>query len=138
VPDDQRHGEPAVRGAPDASQHGTGRDQAPVAGRPVTWRQVRLDAADRAEYGHTVAGVRAQLDETAFAVAWTKGRTMSLERAIEHALALAQSEAAAGAVSARATQKQPTRRRSSPLTPRQQEGSALIARGSRTGKSRRR
>jgi tetratricopeptide (TPR) repeat protein len=43
--------------------------------------------ADRIEEERHVAAVRAQLDETIFAAAWAEGRTMTLEQAIEYALA---------------------------------------------------
>jgi len=45
-------------------------------------------AADRVTYEHTVAVVRAQLDEATFATAWSAGRAMSLEQAIASALSL--------------------------------------------------
>jgi predicted ATPase/class 3 adenylate cyclase len=38
-----------------------------------------LEPADRAEYDHGVAGVRAQLDPAAFAAAWEAGRVLALE-----------------------------------------------------------
>jgi tetratricopeptide (TPR) repeat protein len=42
--------------------------------------------ADRKEYDHILAAVRAQLDEATFNAAWAEGRTMTLEQAIEYAL----------------------------------------------------
>ncbi len=47
---------------------------------------VPLPPADRADYDHNVAAVRAQLDEAAFAKAWAEGRAMTLEQAVEYAL----------------------------------------------------
>jgi non-specific serine/threonine protein kinase len=44
-----------------------------------------VDRADLAEYERNVAEVRAQLNETAFAVAWTEGRAMSLDDALVYA-----------------------------------------------------
>ena len=45
-----------------------------------------LEPIHRAEYDRTVAAVRAQLDEAAFAAAWAAGRALSLEQAIAYAL----------------------------------------------------
>jgi predicted ATPase/class 3 adenylate cyclase/tetratricopeptide (TPR) repeat protein/DNA-binding XRE family transcriptional regulator len=42
--------------------------------------------AGRAAYAHTVATVRAQLDEAAFAAAWAAGQALTLEQAIAEAL----------------------------------------------------
>jgi len=42
--------------------------------------------ADRKEYDHILAAVRAQLDEAAFNAAWAEGQTITLEQAIEYAL----------------------------------------------------
>ena len=47
---------------------------------------VPMQTTDRIDYEHTVASVRAQLDETTFAKAWTEGRAMTMEQAIEYAL----------------------------------------------------
>jgi predicted ATPase/DNA-binding SARP family transcriptional activator len=44
------------------------------------------EVSDQKEFDHYVAAVRDQLDEAAFAKAWAKGRTMTLEQAIEFAL----------------------------------------------------
>jgi len=41
---------------------------------------------EHASYEHSVAQVRARLDEATFAAAWAKGRTMTLEQAILFAL----------------------------------------------------
>lgn len=41
----------------------------------------------RAEYERSVTAVRAQLDEATFTAAWTKGRAMTMEQAVEYALA---------------------------------------------------
>jgi tetratricopeptide (TPR) repeat protein len=45
-----------------------------------------LQPHDKTEYDRSLAAVRAQLDEAAFEVAWTEGRKMSLEQAIDYAL----------------------------------------------------
>jgi hypothetical protein len=39
-------------------------------------------AAERAEYDHTVAAIRAQLDDAAFAAPWAEGRAMSIAQAV--------------------------------------------------------
>ncbi len=44
-----------------------------------------MSPADRADYEHTLAAVRAQLGEEAFAAACAEGRTMTLEQAVEYA-----------------------------------------------------
>ena len=41
---------------------------------------------ERAEYAHTLAVVRSQLNECAFTDAWAKGQAMTLEQAIAYAL----------------------------------------------------
>jgi len=42
--------------------------------------------ADAIEFERNVAATRAQLDEATFAAAWTEGKAMTLEQAIEYAL----------------------------------------------------
>jgi tetratricopeptide (TPR) repeat protein len=54
-------------------------------------------AGDRQNIARSVAAVRKQLDETAFAAAWAKGRAMSLEQAVSYALEVGQPEPAAPA-----------------------------------------
>jgi predicted ATPase/class 3 adenylate cyclase len=44
--------------------------------------------SDQADYDKRVASTRAGLGDTAFAAAWTQGTTMTLEQAIEYALAV--------------------------------------------------
>lgn len=46
----------------------------------------KIDLVDQSEYDRQVATVRKQLDESAFERAWTEGRVMSVEQAIEFAL----------------------------------------------------
>jgi hypothetical protein len=46
----------------------------------------RLEPVDQAEHERSVAGARAQLDESTFAAAWAVGQRMSLEQAIARAL----------------------------------------------------
>jgi non-specific serine/threonine protein kinase len=47
----------------------------------------RLDPVDRAEYAHSVAAVRAQLSEPAFAAAWAEGAALSLDAILAYAAA---------------------------------------------------
>jgi len=47
-----------------------------------------LPPIDRLSYEQTVAAVRAQLDEPAFAAAWTEGQAMTLEEALAEAVQL--------------------------------------------------
>jgi DNA-binding CsgD family transcriptional regulator len=47
---------------------------------------IALPPLRRTEYDHTMAGIRAQLDEAAFATAWAQGRAMPLEQTIAYAL----------------------------------------------------
>jgi tetratricopeptide (TPR) repeat protein len=44
-------------------------------------------APERAEYEHSVAAIRAHLDQATFAAAWAAGRAMTLEQALAEALA---------------------------------------------------
>ncbi|MBI4788420.1 MAG: hypothetical protein HY782_15420 [Chloroflexi bacterium] len=44
------------------------------------------ESAEQMEIDHYVIAVRAQIDETTFAIAWTEGRALTLEQAIEYAL----------------------------------------------------
>ncbi len=46
-----------------------------------------LPAHDRDEYAGTVTAIRATMGDVAFATAWAEGRAMTLEQAIEYALA---------------------------------------------------
>jgi predicted ATPase/DNA-binding CsgD family transcriptional regulator len=82
-------------------------------------------AAEQADHDRCVAAVRAGLGETAFAAAWAEGRTMTLEQAIDDALA-AEAPAAIGAKAA-ATPSAKTN--AGPLTPREREVAVLIAGG---------
>ena len=47
-----------------------------------------LARVDRPDYDRNVTATRAGVDELAFATAWAEGRAMTLEQAIEHALAV--------------------------------------------------
>jgi predicted ATPase/DNA-binding SARP family transcriptional activator len=48
---------------------------------------VRLDYADHAEYERNLAAVRIQMEDDEFENVWAEGRAMTLEQAIEYALA---------------------------------------------------
>ncbi len=71
--------------------------------------------ADQADFDKRVASTRAGLEDTAFAAAWTRGTTMTLEEAVEAALAPIESL--------------PAGQHASLLTPREREVVALIAQG---------
>ena len=47
-----------------------------------------IDLVDQPEYERQVALVRSQLGETSFTAAWAAGRAMTLDQAIEYALAV--------------------------------------------------
>jgi len=47
----------------------------------------RLFLRDQAEFDHWLATAHAQLDDAVFAAAWAEGQAMTLEQAIEYALA---------------------------------------------------
>jgi len=79
----------------------------------------------QAEHERWLAAARAGLGDAAFDAAWSDGRAMSLEQAIDYAL-----EAAGPPVPSTAADVAPvTRRQPSPLTRRECEVAALIARG---------
>lgn len=82
-------------------------------------------AAEQADHDRCVSATRAGLGETAFAAAWAEGRTMTLEQAIEDALAAE----AAVAIGAKAAATPGTKASAGPLTPREREVAALIADG---------
>jgi len=46
-----------------------------------------LISSEREIHEHLVATLRAQLDEAAFSRAWAEGQAMTMEQAIEYALA---------------------------------------------------
>ena len=47
----------------------------------------RMESDDRMVYERAVVSTHAQLDEESFARAWEEGRAMSMEQAVEYALA---------------------------------------------------
>jgi predicted ATPase len=48
----------------------------------------RFDYPDQVEHDRNIAAVRAQLDEATFAAAWAEGRAMTIEEAVDYALAI--------------------------------------------------
>ena len=73
-----------------ASAHGQATWAAQLLGAAAGLRaasSVLRPPGERAPYERMVAGVRAQLDEAAFAAAWAAGQTMSLDQATTYALA---------------------------------------------------
>jgi len=88
----------------------------------------------RAGYDTTIARLRTKLGEDRFATAWATGRTMSVTDAIDFALSVETEEpkgeaTAPGAPAAAVTASWTSRERPSPLSAREEEVAALIARG---------
>lgn len=82
----------------------------------------RRSPADQADYDKRVASTRARLGDTPFAAAWTQGTTMSLQEAIE--AALAPTEALPAAAREKTMGKDVIH-----FTPREREIVALVAQG---------
>lgn len=82
-----------------------------------------LDA--RSDYDRDVAALRASIGEDAFGAEWAAGRAMSLEQAVEYAMATAESGLLPGEV----TEEPSPGRPPIPLTRREQEVAALVAQG---------
>jgi len=49
---------------------------------------LRLEPADRADFGRNVASALASLGEEAFAAAWAQGKAMTLDEAVQEASGL--------------------------------------------------
>jgi predicted ATPase/class 3 adenylate cyclase/DNA-binding CsgD family transcriptional regulator len=81
--------------------------------------------AQRAEYDRHMSTLRAHLDETALGAAWAAGRAMTLEQAIEDALALDEASPHPGKKAERPAPAE----RLGLLTAREREVAALIAQG---------
>jgi predicted ATPase/DNA-binding CsgD family transcriptional regulator/DNA-binding XRE family transcriptional regulator len=88
---------------------------------------VPLAPVYRAEHDRLVAASRNALDADAFSAAWAEGRAMSQEQAVSLALAPAAAEGKAG--SASASRARTAMLRADPLTRREREVVALVARG---------
>ena len=58
-----------------------------AAGAALATIEVRLEPAEDTEFQHAVEAMRTRLGSAAFATAWAEGQAMSLEQAIEYALA---------------------------------------------------
>jgi len=84
-----------------------------------------LSPPDRAERERQVAGVRRALGDAGFAEAWEAGRALSLEQAVEYALAAPPASRAPAADPAGSAAEQAA----SPLSARELEVALLIARG---------
>jgi len=97
-------------------------------------RRLRLPE-DQQDYDSHVALVRAALGEEAFSAAWSEGRAMTLEQAIEYALRRDDGEPAdappptESAVTPPPAPRSATSTREPPLTPREADVARLIARG---------
>jgi predicted ATPase/DNA-binding SARP family transcriptional activator/DNA-binding CsgD family transcriptional regulator len=81
----------------------------------------RLSAGEHAYFEHHFAAARTRLDDTAWESAWSEGRAMALEQAVEYALGAGRSAASHSAE----TKRDPDR----PLTRREEQVAALVARG---------
>jgi predicted ATPase/DNA-binding CsgD family transcriptional regulator len=83
----------------------------------------RYEPADQASHEQWVAPARAALGDTTFSAAWADGRVMTLEQAVEYALAWVEPDEPA-------KPRQPGRApKGDPLTAREREIAALVARG---------
>jgi DNA-binding CsgD family transcriptional regulator len=80
---------------------------------------VPLQPQEQASHERTVAAARAALDEETFAALCAEGRAMARDEAIDYALADAEPP----------PQERPSREQASPLSPRELQVAALIARG---------
>jgi non-specific serine/threonine protein kinase len=84
---------------------------------------------DKIEHDRNVAAVRAQLNETAFALAWTEGRALTMEEAVDYALAVARASPARKLSAVLFMPRQAAQQRTTGLTAREREVAALIAQG---------
>jgi non-specific serine/threonine protein kinase len=83
----------------------------------------RYEPVDQASHNHRVAAVRVVLGDAPFAAAWAAGRAMTLDQAVEYALAWVEPEKPAKV-------RQPGREpKDDPLTSREREVAAMVARG---------
>jgi DNA-binding CsgD family transcriptional regulator/tetratricopeptide (TPR) repeat protein len=86
---------------------------------------VAMGPAERHHYGPYISAVRAQLDQRAWESAWAEGQTMSLEEAVEYALAEEeQVSTTTPASEGPSTERQPT-----VLTHREREIAFLVTQG---------
>ncbi|HEV8637382.1 MAG TPA: LuxR C-terminal-related transcriptional regulator [Chloroflexota bacterium] len=85
-----------------------------------------LQLLDRADYDRSLSAARAMLGEEAFRTAWTAGRAMTSEQAVEYALTPEEPPAAGASLPAESGLLDP-------LTRREREVARLIARGLTNG-----
>ncbi|HZY42491.1 MAG TPA: LuxR C-terminal-related transcriptional regulator, partial [Anaerolineae bacterium] len=85
--------------------------------------------SDQIEYDRNVAAVRAQLDEATFTRAWAEGRALTMEEAVDYALAVAKATAVDKPSAAPATSRRAAKQRVTGLTAREREVAALVAQG---------
>jgi DNA-binding NarL/FixJ family response regulator len=88
-----------------------------------------LGPADREQYDHCVAAVRAQLDEATFATAWAEGQAMTREQAIDYASGLAVNPPEATRSAYPLSPRRATKQEFGGLTPRERQVAALVAQG---------
>jgi len=84
---------------------------------------------DQIEYDRNVAAVRAQLDEATFIRAWAEGRALTIEEAVDDALAVANASPVDKSSTAPATARRAAKQHFSGLTAREREVAALVAQG---------
>lgn len=87
-----------------------------------------MNTADRAIYSRSVATARAGLSATALTAAWSAGRALTVDQAIEEALSPTSAEAASNPVPKRSAER-PDEAAVGGLTEREREVAVLVARG---------
>ena len=85
--------------------------------------------SDQIEYDRNVAAVRAQLDEATFTRAWAEGRALTMEEAVDCALAVAKASPVDKSSAVPATSRQAAKQRFAGLTAREREVAVSIAQG---------
>jgi non-specific serine/threonine protein kinase len=85
--------------------------------------------SDQIEYGRNVAAVRAQLDEATFTRAWAEGRALTMEEAVDYALAVAKATLVDWPSAVPATSRRAAKQHITGLTAREREVAALVAQG---------
>jgi predicted ATPase/DNA-binding CsgD family transcriptional regulator len=85
--------------------------------------------ADQIEYDRNVAAVHAQLDAATFTRAWAEGRTLTMEEAVDFALAVAKSSPVDKSSAVPVASRRAVKQRVTGLTAREREVAALVAQG---------
>jgi DNA-binding NarL/FixJ family response regulator len=85
--------------------------------------------SDQIEYDRNVAAVRAQLDEATFTRAWAEGRALTMEEAVDYALAVAKASPVDKPSAVPATSRRAAKQHVTGLTAREREVAALVAQG---------